>query len=239
MKIDPSNLKIKLFADGADLSDMLEMYAKPYIKGLTTNPTLMHKAGITNYKDFALRALETITDKPISFEVFSDSHEEMVRQGIEIASWAENVYVKIPITNSQGLSSGKVIKELTSNGCKVNITAMMNSMQVSEIIEYLNPSMPTFLSIFAGRIADTGRDPVEVIKESFELINSLDNLEIIWASPREIYNVIQAEKIGCHIITATKDILNKLHLLGKDLEEYSLETVKMFTEDAKSSGFTL
>jgi transaldolase len=239
MKFDPNELKIKLFADGADLGGMLEMYEKPYIKGLTTNPTLMKKAGITDYKKFALEVLGTVRTKPISFEVFSDDTEEMIRQGLEIASWGENVYVKIPITNTLGLTTGSVVKELTSRGCKVNITAITFTNQVKEIIEFINPSVHCYLSIFAGRIADTGRDPVEIVSESILTIRGMSNLEIIWASPRELYNIFQAEEIGCHIITATSEILNKLNLVGKDLAEYSLDTVKMFANDAVLSGYKL
>jgi transaldolase len=239
MKFDPNELKIKLFADGADLGGMLEMYKKPYIKGLTTNPTLMKKAGITDYKKFALEVLGTVSTKPISFEVFSDDTEEMIRQGLEIASWGENVYVKIPITNTLGLTTGSVVKELTSRGCKVNITAITFTNQVKEIIEFINPSVHCYLSIFAGRIADTGRDPVEIVSESILTIRGMSNLEIIWASPRELYNIFQAEEIGCHIITATSEILNKLNLVGKDLAEYSLDTVKMFANDAVLSGYKL
>jgi transaldolase len=239
MKFDPNELKIKLFADGADLGGMLEMYEKPYIKGLTTNPTLMKKAGITDYKKFALEVLGTVKIKPISFEVFSDDTEEMIRQGLEIASWGENVYVKIPITNTLGLTTSTVVKELTSRGCKVNITAITFTNQVKEIIEFINPSVHSYLSIFAGRIADTGRDPVEIVRESISTIRGRSNLEIIWASPRELYNIFQAEEIGCHIITATSEILNKLNLVGKDLAEYSLDTVKMFANDAVLSGYKI
>jgi len=239
MAFDAGTLNIKLFADGADLDGMLDMYNKPYIKGLTTNPTLMRKAGISDYKSFAQKVLENIKDKPVSFEVFSDDFEEMERQGLEIASWGENVYVKIPITNTKGVSTFKVIERLVKNGCKINITAIMTVEQVEEIAKALNPSIPSYVSIFAGRIADTGRDPEETIRISLEKIKHLTESELIWASPRELLNIFQAEALGCHIVTATNDLLNKLSLVGKDLLDYSLDTVKMFSNDAIMSGFTL
>jgi transaldolase len=239
MEFDPSVLKIKLFADGANLDGMLEMYSKPYIKGLTTNPTLMRKAGITNYKSFALQVLEKIKDKPVSFEVFSDDLNEMEQQGLEIANWGENVYVKIPITNTKGLSTFPVVQNLTNKECKVNVTAVMTIEQVSQISSALNPAIPSYISIFAGRIADTGQNPETIIRGALEKTRHLSGNELIWASPRELLNVFQAESLGCHIITATNDLLNKLSLVGKDLTEYSLDTVKMFYADAVQSGFTI
>jgi len=239
MAFDANTLNIKLFSDGADLDGMLEMYNKPYIKGLTTNPTLMRKAGISDYRSFAQKVLVNIKDKPVSFEVFSDDFEEMERQGLEIASWGENVYVKIPITNTNGDSTFKVIERLVKHGCKINITAIMTVEQVEEISKALDPSIPSYVSIFAGRIADTGRDPRDTIRISLEKIKHLTESELIWASPRELLNIFQAEALGCHIITATNDLLNKLSLVGKDLLEYSLDTVKMFSTDAIKSGFTL
>ena len=239
MDFDPESLNIKLFADGADLTGMLEMYKKPHIKGLTTNPTLMRKAGISDYRYFAHDVLKYIQDKPVSFEVFSDDLGEMERQGLEIASWGENVYVKIPITNTKGLSTYPVIERLVARECKVNITAVMTAQQVVGITGALNPSIPSYISIFAGRIADTGRDPATIIRASLEVISHLPKAEIIWASPRELLNIFQAESLGCHIITATNDLLNKLSLVGKDLDQYSLETVKMFEDDAIKSGFAL
>lgn len=233
------DLKVKIFADGADKAGMLEMYAKPFIKGLTTNPTLMKKAGITDYRAFCKDILKSIKDKPLSFEVFSDDFAEMEHQAMEIASWGENVYVKIPITNTKGDSTFKVIERLVNKGCKINITAIMTVEQVEEIAKALNPSIPSYVSIFAGRIADTGRDPEETIRISLEKIKHLTQSELIWASPRELLNIFQAEALGCHIITATNDILNKLSLVGKDLLDYSLDTVKMFSNDAIKSGFTL
>lgn len=233
------NLKIKLFADGADLNDMLEMNTKPHIKGLTTNPTLMRKAGITDYKGFALEVLAQITVKPISFEVFSDDLEDMKRQGIEISSWGENVYVKIPVTNTLGVSTTPVISHLVKEGVKVNVTALMCTDQVQAVAEVLNPNIPSYVSVFAGRIADTGRNPVPIMQESLRILSKISKSELIWASPRELLNLFQADEIGCHIITSTSEILKKLDLIGKDLNVYSLETVKMFYDDARSSKFTL
>jgi transaldolase len=233
------DLKIKIFADGADLTGMLEMHEKPYIKGLTTNPTLMRKAGIADYKSFAIEVLSQIKEKPISFEVFSDELSEMKRQGLEISSWGENVYVKVPVTNTKGESTGSVVEFLSSQGVKVNVTAIMTSNQVDEVLRKLDPSTPSYISVFAGRVADTGRDPLPIMEESISLISKNLNCELIWASPRELLNVIQAEQVGCQIITATTDILRKLEILGKDLEEYSLETVKMFYEDAIKAGYQI
>jgi transaldolase len=234
-----ADLKIKIFADGANLNEMLEMHSKPHIKGLTTNPTLMRKAGISNYREFAQQALVHVTDKPISFEVF-DNLDEMKKQGLEIASWGANVFVKIPITNTLGESTFPVVKYLTAQGVKVNITAIMTTKQVKEIASALNPSVPNYISVFAGRIADTGIDPRYTVSESLEIMSKVSSVsEVIWASPRELLNIFQAEEIGCQIITATNDILQKLELLGKDLQAYSLETVMMFRKDAVASGFEL
>ena len=232
-------LKIKIFADGADLSSMLEMNAKSYIQGLTTNPTLMRKAGVTDYARFAKSVLKEITDKPISFEVFSDELSEMMRQGIEIASWGKNVYVKIPITTTIGESTAPVIEYLTSNGVKVNVTALMTQDQVRHVSEVLDSSIPSYVSIFAGRIADTGRNPIPIMKEAIDTLKRHSLCELIWASPRELLNVIQAEEIGCHVITATQDILKKLDLVGYDLNAYSLDTVNMFNRDAVEAGYSL
>jgi transaldolase len=232
-------LKIKLFADGADIQGMIEMASKPYISGLTTNPTLMRKAGINDYTDFAKKVLSMITAKPISFEVFSDDLDEMKTQGEKIASWAENVYVKIPVTNSLGQSTCTVVEHLCDKGIKVNVTAVMLENQVTEIVKVLNPSVPSYVSLFAGRIADTGRDPVPIVRNCVEIISQNSNSELIWASPRELLNIFQANDVGCQIITATTDLLNKLNLVGRNLKEYSLDTVNMFYEDAKKSGYTL
>jgi transaldolase len=230
-------LKIKIFADGADLNSMLEMSQKPFIKGLTTNPTLMRKAGIQDYKKFALEVLENIKDKPISFEVFSDDFNEMRVQALEIASWADNVYVKIPVTNTKSESSAELIHDLSNQGVKINATALMTLDQVKTISNALNQNIPNYISIFAGRIADTGRDPVPIMTEAVAMLAKNHLTELIWASPRELLNVFQANEIGCHIITATSDILNKLKLVDYNLEKYSLDTVKMFYEDAKAASY--
>jgi transaldolase len=234
-----NSLRVKLFADGADVPGMVEMAAKPYISGLTTNPTLMKKAGVDNYSGFAKQVLREITQKPISFEVFSDDFAEMKKQGLAISSWADNVYVKVPITNTKGESSTGVVEFLSNNGVKVNVTAVMTVNQVKDIMASLNPGIASYISIFAGRIADTGLDPVPIVGECLDLLNSHSNVELIWASPRELLNVFQADTIGCHIITATNDILKKLEIVGKDLNEYSLDTVKMFYADALAAGYKL
>ena len=239
MVTDVKKLKVKIFADGADLPTMLEMSNKPFIQGLTTNPTLMRKAGISDYKKFAREVLELIQNKPISFEVFSDDLEEMVEQAMEISSWGDNVNVKIPITNSKGDSTTQVIKELSSRGVSLNITAILTTKQVKNVIEVLDESSKAFISVFAGRIADTGRDPIPLMAEALEIMREKPRSELIWASPRELLNVIQADAIGCHIITATSDILKKLDIIGKDLSQYSLETVKMFRDDALASGYSI
>jgi len=239
MELSKDSLSIKLFADGADLQGMTEMAAKPYIAGLTTNPTLMNKAGISDYVKFAKQVIKEIPNKPISFEVFSDDLNEMQSQGEKIASWGENVFVKIPVTNTLGISTTPVIRYLTALGVKVNVTAIMTTSQVQSTVEALNPQYESYISVFAGRIADTGRDPVPAMKESLKIMSSNQNAKLIWASPRELLNVFQANEIGCHIITATNDILKKLELVGKDLEEYSLETVKMFYDDATKSKFSI
>lgn len=233
------NLKVKLFADGAEKAGMLEMNKNPLISGFTTNPTLMKKAGITDYQSFAADILSSIKDKPISFEVFSDDFPEMERQGLRIASWGSNVYVKIPITNTKGESSLKVIEKLALAGVKVNVTAMMTGAQVKHVVPALAKGPGGYVSVFAGRIADAGVDPVPIMKEVVALLKPYPNIELIWASPRELYNVVQANAIGCHIITATNDIIKKIPTLGKDLTEFSLDTVKMFFNDAKAAGFKI
>jgi len=234
-----SDLKIKLFADGADLAGMVEMASKDHIQGLTTNPTLMKKVGISDYKSFALDVLKQIPSKPISFEVFSDELDEMKRQGAEIAGWGTNVYVKIPVTNTQGISTAPVIKFLVEHQVKVNVTALMTLEQVEQVSRVLSPEIASYISIFAGRIADTGRNPVPIMERAIDHVAELGLCEIIWASPRELLNVFQADEINCHIITATNDILKKLELVGHDLEKYSLETVQMFRNDAVAAGFKL
>jgi transaldolase len=233
------DLKVKLFADGADKAGMLEMYAKPYIKGFTTNPTLMRKVGITDYATFAKDILRAIPDRPISFEVFSDDFEEMRRQALLIASWGPNVYVKIPVTNTERQSSTPLIGELAKKGVRLNITALMTLDQVRDVSGAIGRHAPACISVFAGRIADTGRDPVPLMKAAVDVMNPCANQELIWASPRELLNVFHADSIGCHIITVTNDILKKLDIVGKDLAEYSLETVKMFRDDAVKARFEL
>ena len=232
-------LKVKLFADGADLNGMLEMYKNPLIKGFTTNPTLMKKAGVTNYEDFARKILSVINDRPISFEVFSDDFDEMEVQALKISQWGENVNVKIPITNTKGKSSAELIKSLSEKGVKINVTAMFLIEQLEEVAPLLSSGAGGYVSIFAGRIADAGIDPVPIMEKAVRILKDYPNVELIWASPRELYNVIQANEIGCHIITATNDILKKLPLLGKDLKEFSLDTVKMFYNDALNAGYSI
>jgi transaldolase len=234
-----TDLKVKVFADGADLQGMLQMYAKPWIAGFTTNPTLMRKAGISDYKAFAKQVLAAIPDRPISFEVFSDEFEEMERQAQEIAQWGPNVYVKIPITNTHGESSVELCRRLADAGLKLNVTALLTLDQVREITGALAGGAPACVSVFAGRVADTGVDPVPLMAEAVSILAPHANIELIWASPRELLNIVQAHCIGCHIITVTSDILGKLDLLGKNLSEYSLDTVKMFRRDAVASGFSL
>lgn len=232
-------LNVKIFADGADKAGMLEMNAKSYIQGLTTNPTLMRKAGITDYKAFAKEILAEIKDKSISFEVFSDEFADMERQALEIASWGENVYVKIPVTNSQGATSYDLIKKLAAKKVKMNVTALMTITQVRDVVASLDPNVPSYVSVFAGRMADTGFDPVPMMAASVEVLKSAPAAELIWASPRELLNIFQADQIGCHIITVTHDILKKLSLVGYDLSTYSLDTVRMFYDDALTAGFKL
>jgi transaldolase len=234
-----AKLKVKVFADGAELKGMLEMLHNPLIKGFTTNPTLMRKSGITDYAAFARSVIEAIPEHPLSFEVFADEIGEMRRQAEIIASWGENVYVKIPITNTRGESTAALSKELSAAGVKLNVTALMTVEQVRTTAEALAGGAPAYISVFAGRIADTGRDPVTLMQQALEVMAPQPQLELIWASPRELLNVFQADEIGCHIITVTNDVLAKLKLVGKDLDEYSLDTVKMFHTDATASGFTL
>jgi len=234
-----ADLKIKLYADGADIASMQQMYQLPYIQGFTTNPTLMNKAGIRDYAAFAQQVLKVIPDRPVSFEVFSDDFDDMARQARLIAAWGENVYVKIPVTNTKGESAVPLIRELTEAGVKLNVTAVFTLKQTDEIAAALQNGAPAILSIFAGRIADAGMDPVPLMAQALRLIQPMPNIELLWASPREVFNVVQANDIGCHIITATPDILGKLKSLGKDLTEFSLDTVKMFFNDATAAGFNL
>ena len=233
------NLNVKLFADGADKDGMLEMYANPLISGFTTNPTLMKVAGVDNYKSFAQDILAHINDKPISFEVFSDDFIEMETQGLEIATWGKNVNVKIPITNTKAESSVKLIDNLSNQGVSLNVTAMMTADQVRSVLPALSNGPGGYVSVFAGRIADAGFDPLPVMSEVVNILRDYPNIELIWASPREFYNVVQADNIGCHIKTATNNILKKLPTLGKNLDQFSLETVQMFYDDAKNADYTL
>lgn len=232
-------LKVKIFADGADKAGMLEMYGKPYIKGMTTNPTLMRKAGIADYKAFAKDILAAIPDRPISFEVFSDDFNDMERQALEITGWGGNVYVKIPVTNTKRETCYALVKKLAARKVKLNITAMMTLEQVRDVVSSLAPDVPSYVSVFAGRIADTGRDPVPLMAAAVEMLKVAPAAELIWASPRELLNIFQADEIGCQVITVTNDILKKLSLVGHDLDDYSLDTVKMFHNDAAAAGFRL
>lgn len=235
----PTPLTIKIFADGADLAGMLAMAANPLIQGLTTNPTLMRQAGVRDYRGFAKEVLAGITDKPISFEVFSDDFDEMERQATEIASWGSNVNVKIPITNTRGESAAPLVARLSAAGVKVNVTAMMTRAQVRSVAASLSAGAGGYVSVFAGRIADAGVDPVPVMREIVEDLQVLPGVELIWASPREVFNIIQANVIGCHIITVTNALIAKMATFGKDLDQFSLETVRMFHTDAQAAGYTL
>lgn len=239
LKTDLPELKIKIYADGADKSAILALYDNPLIKGFTTNPTLMRKSGISEYRDFAREVLGAIPDRPISFEVIADEFVEMERQALEIASWGENVQVKIPVTNTRGEASDALLRRLACAGVQVNVTALLTLDQVRRVSESLADGPLSKVSVFAGRIADTGRDPVPVMAAAVELLRPYPNLELIWASPRELLNIFQADAIGCHIITVTSELLKKLCLVGKDLHEYSRETVSMFYEDAKAAGYKL
>ncbi len=234
-----AQLAVKIFADGADRAGMLDMYAKPYIQGLTTNPTLMRKAGIADYRAFAREVLSEIKDKPVAFEVLADDMAGMGRQALEIAGWADNVYVKIPVTTTRRESCCALVKQLADCQVKLNVTAVMTLEQVRGIAAALNPATASMVSVFAGRIADTGIDPLPLMEKALEVLAANARAELVWASTREMLNIFQADSIGCHIITATKDILDKLPLVGYDLNDYSLDTVRMFYDDALCAGFTL
>jgi transaldolase len=236
---DLKGLRTKIFADGAELDGMLRMYANPLIKGFTTNPTLMRKANIADYETFAREVLARIPDRPISFEVFADDPVTMLSQAKAIASWGANVNVKIPVTNSSGAFMGSVISELSHSGIAVNVTALMTLDQVRRVTACLAPETPAIVSVFAGRVADTGRDPVPLMAEAVRILRDRPKAELIWASPRELLNIFQADAIGCHIITVTNDVLAKLSLVGKDLDAYSLETVAMFYKDARAAGYSI
>ncbi len=234
-----SELKIKLFADGADKAQILQAQANPLIKGFTTNPTLMRAAGVKDYEAFAHEILAAVTDKPISFEVFADEFAEMERQAHEIAGWAANVYVKIPITNTRRESSVDLIRRLSHSGVKLNVTAILSLEQVRAAAAALAGGAPSVVSVFAGRVADTGLDPVPLMTDAMKLVSPHPGMELLWASPRELLNIFQANDVGCHIITATDSVLSKLKVVGKDLDDYSLETVRMFYNDAAHSGYQL
>jgi len=234
------DLPVKIFADGADLQGIADLYRKPYIRGLTTNPTLMRKVGLTDYEAFARAVLKDVKSKPISFEVFSDDFPEMRRQALKIRDWQDNVYVKIPITNTSGESAIPLIRELAGEGVKLNVTALLTPRQVKAVAAALSPTVPAVVSVFAGRIADTGVDPLPIMKESLEILSGLPKAELLWASVREVINVFQAAVCRCHIVTVPHDILKKLvELGGKDLDELSLDTVRMFHQDAVAAGFKL
>jgi len=233
------DLKVKLFADGADRAGILRMYANPLIRGFTTNPTLMRQAGVTDYEAFAKDVVSAVPDRPLSLEVFADEFAEMERQALKISAWGGNVYTKIPVTNTRGESSLDLVCRLARRGVKLNVTALMTLRQVKEVATALAGGPPAYVSMFAGRIADTGRDPVPIVAEAVDTLRPYPNIELIWASPRELLNIFQADSVGCHIITATHDLLHKLTLVGKDLDDYSLDTVKMFHRDAAQAGYEL
>jgi transaldolase len=230
---------VKIFADGADLASMLELYTRPYIKGLTTNPTLMRKAGVANYRAFAHEVLSEIKDKPVSFEVLADDCAAMERQALEIAGWADNVFVKIPITNTRRESCCPLITRLADREVKLNVTALMTLSQVRDVSAALSPATPSYVSVFAGRIADTGVDPLPLMARALEILKGNSKAQLMWASSRELLNIFQANSIGCHVITVTADVLGKLPLIGYDLAQFSLDTVKMFHDDAQGAGFSL
>ena len=232
-------LKIKVFADGADLAGIKKSATDPRVKGFTTNPTLMRAAGINDYKAFALDVLKVVTDRSVSFEVFADDLPTMENQAREIASWGSNVYVKIPVTTTKGEFAGPIIRSLSKAGVKLNVTAIMPLEQVRDVGTALDPNTPAIVSVFAGRIADTGRDPVPHMAEALRILGNRPKAELLWASPRELLNIFQADEIGCHIITVTGDLINKLALVGKDLDQYSRETVAMFYRDATAAGFSI
>lgn len=234
-----SDLSVKIYADGADLGGMLAMSRLPFVKGFTTNPTLMRRAGVRQYAAFAQEALAAIPDRPISFEVLSDDLLEMEHEARIIASWGQNVFVKIPVTNSRGVSTADLVHRLSYEGIKLNITALLSLRQVQDVLGAVNGGAACNVSVFAGRVADTGRDPLPHMKAALQIMREAPGAELVWASPRELLNIFQADAIGCHIITVTNDILNKLPLVGRDLEEYSLETVRMFERDARAAGFSL
>jgi transaldolase len=234
-----AELDVKLFADGADRKGILELYANPLIQGFTTNPTLMRKAGVEDYEWFARDILQAVPDRPFSLEVFADDHKEMERQALKISSWGEHVYVKVPVTDTQGAPTSELLRRLSGHGVKVNVTALMTARQVEMVAETVSDGPAAYVSVFAGRVADSGRDPVPIMRESLKILRDLPRVELIWASPRELLNIVQAHEIGCDIITVTHDVLKKLPTLGTDLDQFSLDTVQMFHSDASSAGYTL
>ncbi len=237
--MNPAEFDVKLFADGADREGILELSANPLIQGFTTNPTLMRKAGVEDYEWFARDILQAVPDRPFSLEVFADDEKEMERQALKISSWGDNVYVKIPVTNTKRESTGELLRRLCRHGVKVNVTALMTARQVETVAETVRDGPAAYISLFAGRVADSGRDPIPIMVEALELLRDLPRIELIWASPRELLNIVQAHEIGCDIITVTHDLLKKLPTLGKDLDDFSLDTVRMFHQDASSAGYTL
>jgi transaldolase len=235
-----SNLSVKIFADGADLKGIIDLSKNNLISGFTTNPTLMRKSGVENYVEFAKQVLAAVPSMPVSFEVFADELGEMAEQAIEIASWSENVNVKIPVMNTQGEMTLPILSSLSEKGVKLNVTALMTVDQVKQVVNCLNPDVPSIISVFAGRVADTGVDPIPVMKKCLDLIKENSNAaELLWASPRELFNIFEADRIGCDIITVSHDTLRKLRSVGKDLNQFSLETVKMFHSDAMSAGYRI
>jgi len=232
-------MQVKIFADGADKQSILDLARNSWISGFTTNPSLMRKAGITDYESFGRDLTRAIPDRPFSFEVLSDDFDEMEQQALQIASWGDNVYVKIPITNTHGESSAALVYRLAQRGVKINVTAVMTLDQVEAVLKSLRYGPPSCISIFAGRIADAGCDPLPILCGALTRMRFYPQMELIWASPRELFNIVQADAIGCHIITVTHDLLKKLPVIGRDLTEYSLDTVKMFFEDAQAAGFKL
>jgi transaldolase len=236
---DPTRLSVKIFADGADRDGIAELYALPWVKGFTTNPTLMRQADVADYETFAREILEVVPDRPISFEVFSDEPGEMEEQARTISSWGQNVFVKIPVTDTLGRPSADVARRLAASGVRLNVTALMTAEQVAMVSEWLSDAPECFISLFAGRVADTGRDPVPIMSAALDALRPYPHLQLIWASPREVLNIIQADAIGCHVITVTHDLLRKLSNLGRDLDEFSLATVKMFHDDGQAAGYAL
>ena len=237
--VDVSGLRVEIFADGADRSGIESLARNPIIRGFTTNPTLMRASGVTDYEAFARDVLTLVGERPISFEVFADEPSEMIRQGRRIATWGQQVFVKIPVTDTRGKPTSEVLRTLSSEGVRLNVTAMTTADQVEQVVECLDPASHHFVSLFAGRIADTGRDPLPIVRHCVAILERRPEVRLIWASPREILNVVQADEVGCHVITVTHDLLKKLPLLGKDLLGYSLETVQMFHRDGVAAGFTL